>query len=196
MCEIFSPVNEQLKKRKRQKAMGLDEQTCITHFCTFLCRRCTSTTWTLPFSRFIEDVNTRQQFTFSFAQLKYSPLEFNSSKNHLSLSHCTRWNKCDKFWSNANSRGKKEDLFSSVATVPQMESSGISSGVGEIRQTKRTKRVIGLMRLGILCQLLQWSRCRTRWGERFSRLWVQQQRRFSWCLEVEFLWALERTMHV
>lgn len=57
--------------------MGLDWQTCITHF---LCRRRTPTTWTLPFSRFMEDVNTKQQFCFSFPELKYSPLEFNSSK--------------------------------------------------------------------------------------------------------------------
>ena len=42
------------------------------------------------------------------------------------------------------------DLFSSVATVPQMESSGISSSVGEIRQTKETKRLTGSTRLGFI----------------------------------------------
>ena len=31
-------------------------------------------------SRFAKDVNTRQQFSFSFPELRYSPLEFNSEK--------------------------------------------------------------------------------------------------------------------
>ena len=40
--------------------------TCITLFCTFLCRRCTSTTWYCLISRFVSDVNTRQRLPFSF----------------------------------------------------------------------------------------------------------------------------------
>ena len=32
----------------------------------------------LPISRFMEDVNTRLRFSFSFCELRYSPLEFNS----------------------------------------------------------------------------------------------------------------------
>ena len=31
-------------------------------------------------SRFAKDANTRQQFSFSFPELRYSPLEFNSEK--------------------------------------------------------------------------------------------------------------------
>ena len=37
--------------------------TCITLFCTFLCRRCTTTTWKCLISRFVEDVNTDKPST-------------------------------------------------------------------------------------------------------------------------------------
>ena len=52
--------------------------TCITPFCTFLSRRCTTTTWKCVISRFVGDGNTRQQLPFSFHELWCSPLEFNS----------------------------------------------------------------------------------------------------------------------
>ena len=54
--------------------------TCVTLFCTFLCRRCTTTTWNCLISRLVEDENTRQQLSFSFPELWYSLLEFNSRK--------------------------------------------------------------------------------------------------------------------
>ena len=44
-------------------------------FCTFLCRRRTTTTWNCLISRFVENGNTRQQLSFSFHELWYSPLE-------------------------------------------------------------------------------------------------------------------------
>ena len=47
-------------------------------FCTFLCRRRTTTAWNCLISRFVENGNTRQQPSFSFPGLWYSPLEFNS----------------------------------------------------------------------------------------------------------------------
>ena len=46
--------------------------TCITLFCTFLCHRCTTTTWKCLISRFVEDGNTRQQLSYSFPDLWYS----------------------------------------------------------------------------------------------------------------------------
>ena len=66
------------RQRERQKSnrFKLAKQqlcTCITLFCTFLCRRCATTTWNFLVSRFVEDVNTRQWFSFS--ELRYSPLE-------------------------------------------------------------------------------------------------------------------------
>ena len=70
------------RQRERQKSIfnwfRLTKQqlcTCITLFCTFLCRHCTTTTWNFIFSRFVEDVNTGQKFSFSFPELWYSPLD-------------------------------------------------------------------------------------------------------------------------
>ena len=63
-----------------KKAIGVDWQnnnfiyTCITLFCTFLCRPCTTTTWKCLISRFNEDVKRRHQFSFSFPELWYSLL--------------------------------------------------------------------------------------------------------------------------
>ena len=61
---------------------------------------------TCLFSRFVEDVNTRQRLCFSFPELWYSLLEFNSSKIYQHLTNWTRWNKRDKVWSSANSHFK------------------------------------------------------------------------------------------
>ena len=56
-----------------KKAIGLDWQnnscTCITLFCTFFSRRCTTTVGKCLISRFVEDGNTRQQLSFSFPEL-------------------------------------------------------------------------------------------------------------------------------
>ena len=65
------------------KRFGLAKQqlcTCITLFCTFLSRRCTTTTWKCLISRFVEDGNTGQQLSFSFPELWYSPSELNCQK--------------------------------------------------------------------------------------------------------------------
>ena len=62
--------------------------TCITLFCTFLCRHCTTTTWKCLIERFVEDVYTRQRLSSSFSELRYSLLEFNSRKN---CQHLTNW---------------------------------------------------------------------------------------------------------
>ena len=48
-------------------------------FSTLLCRCCT-TTWDFLVSRIMKHVKTRQQFSFSFPELRYSSLEFNSTK--------------------------------------------------------------------------------------------------------------------
>ena len=77
--------------------------TCITLFCTFLCRRCPTTTWKCLNSRFVEDGNTRQQLSFSFPELWCSLLEFSSRNNCQHLTNWTSWNKRDKVWSSANS---------------------------------------------------------------------------------------------
>ena len=48
-------------------------------------------------------MNTRQRLSFSFPQLWYSLLEFNSRKNSQHLTNWTSWKKRDKVWSSANS---------------------------------------------------------------------------------------------
>ena len=57
--------NENLKT-----AIGLLSKTiictCITLFCTFLCRCCTTTTWKCLISRFMEEVNKRRRNFLSF----------------------------------------------------------------------------------------------------------------------------------
>ena len=73
------------RQRERQKSKRFRQGkqqlcTCITLFCTFLCRRCTTTTWKCLISRFVEDGNTGQQLSFSFLELWYSPSELNSQK--------------------------------------------------------------------------------------------------------------------
>ena len=74
------------RQRERQKSDRFRQAkqllcTCITLFCTFLCRCCTTTTWNCLISRFVEDGNKFQQLSFSFPELWCSPLEFNSEKH-------------------------------------------------------------------------------------------------------------------
>ena len=78
-----------IRRRRRQRKQPKSNRfrlakpqlcTCITLFCTFLCRRCTSTTWKCQISRFVEDGNTRQQLSFSFPERWYSPLESTPKK--------------------------------------------------------------------------------------------------------------------
>ena len=54
------PCKQALRSAKQQLF------TCITLFCTFLCRRCTSTTWNCLVSLRMKDGSTRQRFSFSF----------------------------------------------------------------------------------------------------------------------------------
>ena len=80
-------LKQRQRRRQRERQKGnrfrsAKQQlcTCITLFCTFLCRRCTTTTWKCLISRFVEDGNTRQQLSFSFPELWNSPLEIPSKK--------------------------------------------------------------------------------------------------------------------
>ena len=85
-----------------KKAVGLDWLAkeklcaCITLFYTFLFCRCMTTMWNCLILRFVVDVNTRQWPSFSFSELSYIPLEFNSRKIRQHLMNRTRWNKRDK----------------------------------------------------------------------------------------------------
>ena len=95
------------RQRERQKSnwLRLVKQqlcTCITLFYTFLCRRCTTTTWKCLISRFVENVKTKQRLASSFREL-CSLLEFNCTEICQHLTNWTSWNKRDKIWSGANS---------------------------------------------------------------------------------------------
>ena len=91
---------QERQKSNRFRSARQQLSTCITLFCTFLCRRWTSTTWKYLNSRFIEERNTTQQL--SFPELWYSPLEFNSKDICQHLTNWTRQNKRDEVWSSAN----------------------------------------------------------------------------------------------
>ena len=60
-------------------------------FGTFHCRHCAGL-----ISRFVGGVNTRQRLPFSFLELRYSLLDFNSRKNCQHLTNWTRWSKRKK----------------------------------------------------------------------------------------------------
>ena len=86
--------------RMAKKQVELTKQqlcTCITLFCTFLCRHCTTATWECLNSRFVEDVNTWRRLPFSCPELRYSLLEFNYTKNCQHLTNWKKWSKCDNF---------------------------------------------------------------------------------------------------
>ena len=88
MCLCLCAGETRLKQRRRrgqrerQKSSRFrltKQQLCtwIMLFCIILCQHC-KTTWNFLISRFMEDVNTRQRFSFSFSELRDTPLEFNS----------------------------------------------------------------------------------------------------------------------
>ena len=95
--------NENGKKNSRFSLVKQQLCTCITLFDTFLCRRCTTTTWKCLNSRFVEDGNTRQRHCSSFPELRYSPLEFNSKQILHHFVNWTRWKELDYVWSSADS---------------------------------------------------------------------------------------------
>ena len=103
-----------------QKAIGLDWQnknlcTCITFFCTFLCRRCTTTTRNCLTSRFMQDVNKRQQFYFIFPKLRYSPLE--STPEKFPNAWQIKWNRIRGMTFEAAQIHFLSDVFAAVAVV-------------------------------------------------------------------------------
>ena len=78
--------------------------TCITLFCTFLCRHCMTTTCKCLINFLWRTcTQTRQWLSSSFSELRYSLLEFNSRKNCQHLTNRTRKNKRDKVWSSVTS---------------------------------------------------------------------------------------------
>ena len=85
-------IRRRRRQRERQKSsrLKLAKQqlcTCITLFCTFLCRRCTTTTWKCLISRFMEDVNVLSWIWFLGIEL----LESSSTFDKVSELELSRW---------------------------------------------------------------------------------------------------------
>ena len=61
------------RRQERQKSNRLNRQNnnCITLFCTFLCRHCTTTTGKCLSSRFMEVLNKRRLKFLSRSELEY-----------------------------------------------------------------------------------------------------------------------------
>ena len=103
LCNDDGDLNENGKK-----AIGLDWQDnnfarVSRFFCTFLCRHCTTTMWTVLIPPFLEYVNTRPRLSFSFPELRYNLLEFNSRNYCRHLTDWTRRNKRYLVWGSLNS---------------------------------------------------------------------------------------------
>ena len=110
-------LSTELKERRRRRQRELPKSnrfrlskqqlcTCITLFCTFLGRRCTTTTWKCQISQFVEAANFDTRL-----------LEFNSTKICQHLTNWTCWNKRDKVWGGANLRLFKWRFQVAVAVV-------------------------------------------------------------------------------
>ena len=75
------------------------ERLCssITIFCTFLCHRCTTTSWKCLIDYVFWRTWTKESdFLFVFLNFRYSVYEFTFRKNYQHLTNWTRWNKCDQ----------------------------------------------------------------------------------------------------
>ena len=87
-----------------QGGRGLAKQqlcTCITLFCTFLCRSCTTTTWNDQILSFFEDENGKPiNSTISVWTWARSPL-FISNLNSPFLSNWATWDNREKMWKDA-----------------------------------------------------------------------------------------------
>ena len=110
--------NKELKQRRRrcqrerQKSIRftciLTKQqlyTCIKLFCTFLSRRCTTSTWNfLIFTRPLYGVGKYNTKIFLFfSKLRYGPFVFNPRTFHQHLKDWIKMNKIDEVWNSAKS---------------------------------------------------------------------------------------------
>ena len=80
------------RERQKKQLVELAQQqlrTCITLFCTFLSRFCTTTTWKCLISRFIEDVNKQRRNLFLFPSLNMVP--WNSASGWFAYIWQSKW---------------------------------------------------------------------------------------------------------
>jgi len=111
-CDYLS----RLTWKQRRRRLHRERQTCnrlrlakqqlctfIMLFCTFLCRRCTTTTWKRPNFTFCRGRERRQRllFFFSWTLIQSSRIQLQKICQH--LTNWTSWNTHDKVWSGTNS---------------------------------------------------------------------------------------------
>ena len=92
--ELKQRAGRRQRQRERETSKGLDKQNnnfaCASRLFVpsfaVVARLRRTTTWKYLISRFVEDVNTRQRFSFSLPELWCSHLEFifRKSRQHLS----------------------------------------------------------------------------------------------------------------
>ena len=89
--EIIGERKQRRRRRQQERqksrewvSIGITTTLYVDHamaICTFLCRHCTTTTWNVLFSRFIEDVNTKKG-----CQIHYLIITFTFCTNIFRLS--------------------------------------------------------------------------------------------------------------
>ena len=130
---------------------------CITLFCTFRSRRCTTTTWKCLISRFVDDLNTRQQLAFFFSWTLIQSFRIQPPNICQHLTNWTRWNKRDKVWGSANSLFKwrfrsrrRRCCFSSlISRVVRVAVFSVSfSQAGEVQEMPEGKECKGAKNWG------------------------------------------------
>ena len=77
---IVCQLNRELKQRRRRRQQERQKSSRFYHqnnnfarvtlFCTFLCRRCTTTPWNFSISCFVADANAQKRFSFSFSRIR------------------------------------------------------------------------------------------------------------------------------
>ena len=102
---------------KKQYVYYVKQQlcTCIKHFCTFLDRSCTTTTWKCLIASFVEDLNKRRRISFSLYKVECALQEINSREIRPHLPFSANWNKRDSVWK--TEIRFKSDVFTAVAVV-------------------------------------------------------------------------------
>ena len=86
-----SNSNENVKKAIRLQSKKKTTLHVYHSFCTFLCRRCTYTTWKCVIFRFMEVVNKRRRIFLSLPKFERSSQE-REREIHLYLTFSTTWN--------------------------------------------------------------------------------------------------------
>ena len=93
---------QQRQKSNRFRMANQQLYTCITLFCTFLCRHCSTTTWNFRFHVLWRTWTRDKNFQFLFLNLNTLP-QNKLQKNSPNLTNWLKFNKSNKVWNNANS---------------------------------------------------------------------------------------------